>query len=402
MSASRHRTSLSRGCGVAAAGLMCLLSLAGADGPPAALARPKAEFIDAPQLKGVRVMNLKYADLCGSVLYVCGEDGLTYFRRDPQTGKLTCLGGSGVRKTTGYAIKFAGGRLYAVTPHAGNRRMDWHGLAWYEIDDQTGKPTRKGLIDCLPCEQMVVGPDEKDLYLKTVGGADGKLLWYRLAADGTPGKAGEVAGRGIGKTGHGECVDSLRLSPDGKHFYCISADDHAIACIDRKPNGEIVYQGAIDLTPVARRDPGNYHYQWATLGISSDGKWVYATLWNGKPDENVYGIFKRDADTGALSFRESISGGKDKLANLRAWNLVFAPGGTGVFLGSWTGPLLTARYDAGTGHLSDPAVVKGTEGYGASTLLLDAGNGFLYGGGPIDMFINIDSLFVLKVDKKQE
>ena len=362
--------------------------------------RPKAEFIDAGRPQHVRCMNMRYADLCGKVFYACGEDGITYFKRDTETGKLEGLGGLGGKKSSAYAIKFAGGRLYAVTPHAGSRRMSWHGLAWYEIDPQTSKTIQKGLLeDCLPCELIIASPAEKDLYLKTVSGATNQLLWYHLAADGTPGKAGEVTGNGLGGSGHSEVPNLCRMSPDGKNIYCISADDHAIACIDRKASGEITFKSAVDLAVMAKRDPGNYHYQWATISISGDGKWVYATLWNGKLDENVCGIFKRDADTGALALQESVIGAKDKLANLRGWNLVSAPNGAGAFLGSWNAPLMTVKYDAKTGRLSEPEIVKGTEGFGTSTLLLDTDNGFLYGGGPVDMFLNQDNFFILKIDK---
>jgi hypothetical protein len=60
---------------------------------------------------------------------------------------------------------------------------------------------------------------------------------------------------------------------------------------------------------------------------------------------------------------------------------------------------MTVKYDAKTGRLSEPEIVKGTEGFGTSTLLLDTDNGFLYGGGPVDMFLNQDNFFILKIDK---
>jgi hypothetical protein len=175
----------------------------------------------------------------------------------------------------------------------------------------------------------------------------------------------------------------------------VSGEDYAIACIQRKPNGEIAYQGAADLAPVAKRDPDNYRYQWVGLAVSPDGKWLYASVRNGRPDENFYGIFKRDPETGELAFREAVSGDKDPLANQQAWNTAFAGNGTEGYLGSWTGPLMTFRYEPQTGHLTHQGVAAGTNGYGAPHLLLDAERGFLYGAGG-EIGTVVATLFVLK------
>jgi hypothetical protein len=86
---------------------------------------------------------------------------------------------------------------------------------------------------------MVVGPGQKDIYVKTCGDEENKLLWYRIDGEGKPAKAGEATGRGLGPTAHSNYSGILQTAPGGKHLYSISAEEHAIACIERKPGGEI-------------------------------------------------------------------------------------------------------------------------------------------------------------------
>ncbi len=208
-----------------------------------------------------------------------------------------------------------------------------------------------------------------------------------------------ASGKGIGASSHNRNPGLLRITPDGKNLYTISAQDYAIACIERKADGGIAFKDATDLEALIKRPPGNDRLQWVSLGISPDGKWVYASVRNGKPTENAYGIYKRDAETGTLTLQEKVFGDKDRLADQKGWNMVFAPSGTGGYLGSQDGPLMTFKYDASTGKLSDPCVVKETKGRGSPILVLDDKNGFVYTGGG-DYGIVADGLTVHKVDKK--
>jgi 6-phosphogluconolactonase (cycloisomerase 2 family) len=387
--------------GSATFGAAICLTLAVAATPPET-SPPKPELVQTLQSgKDIRVraFNAIVGELAGGFLYVCGEDGISGFKRDLSTGKLTFVENLAEPKCGGYAIRAAGGRLYAVTPHAGSRRMTWHGLASFDIDAATGKLTRKDVTDCPPSQQIVASPDGKNIYVKTAGSQPDKVLWFRLDAAGKPTRAGEAAGKGIGPTGHGAYPNLLVASPDENYLYCISADDHAIACIARKATGEINHVGATDLAGMAPRDPNGYRYQWASLAISPDGKWLYAALWNGKRDENRCGVFRRDPATGELTLKDTLAGDKFPPANLRGWNLAFAPDGSGAFLGNWTGPVMTLRYDSQTGQLSDPKPVTETKGFSSLVLMLDAANGFLYCGGPLDDFCNYDGLEVLKVEK---
>ena len=99
----------------------------------------------------------------GSFVYV-GGNNISCFKRELPSGKLTFLGEMADttqrlsdafpkapkwntnRKTC--IIRMAGGLLYAI-PQAGT------GMAWYEIDGETGKLTEKGIVECPPCFHAV-------------------------------------------------------------------------------------------------------------------------------------------------------------------------------------------------------------------------------------------------------
>ena len=206
----------------------------------------------------------------------------------------------------------------------GYRRMSWHGLAWYEFD-AGGKPCKKGIVECSASRQVVVGPGQKDLYLKVAAAAATSCSGTGLPTDGKPAKAGEADGKGIGPSSHDCTRASCKCRRTART--CIASPARTMlsrASEPPAPGGAISYRGPVDLTPVAKRDPANDRFQWVSLGISADGRWLYAGIRNGKPSENFYGIFQRDAATGDLTFRETISGDKDPLANQHAWSMVSA------------------------------------------------------------------------------
>jgi hypothetical protein len=368
---------------------------------PGSPAAARARLVEVAPTGKIRCMVSQAVDFCGDYCYVSGEDGIIVFKRDKQTGRMSFVKQIAEPRSGGFALKAAGGRLYGVTPHNGYRRMSWHGLAWFDIDPTTGVPTRKGIVECPASRQIVAGPEQKDLYLKSWGGAEERIFWYRIEADGKPARAGEVSGRGIGASSHGQYPCILQLTPDGRNLYSISSKDYAIACVARKPDGSVTYQGAVDLNPVAPPDPVNERYRWVALGVSPDGKWVYASVRNGKPTDNAYGIFKRDAETGALTFRERFAGEQDRLADMRAWNLAFLPDGTGGVLGSMAGPMLSFTYNPQDGHLTGPTVVAGTGWHPSSQLAVDSENGIMCGGGNEFGYAG-DNIVVVKTAGKRQ
>jgi hypothetical protein len=223
------------------------------------------------------------------------------------------------------------------------------------------------------------------------------LTWYRLQADGTPVKSGEVFGKGLSGSAQTPYEGVLAISGDGKSIYTISSRDQAIACIERKSDGAIAWRNAIDLAEVAKSGK----HSWASLFVSPEGKWVYGQLWGyGKPAENRYGIFARSAETGELKFKEAINGVTDPLAQQRGWQQpLFFPDGR-AFLGRYDLGLWNFRYDATTGRLSDAREVKETKGYRAS-VAYDQERGFVYLGGVWIVEGGIqDGFRVLKMEKR--
>ena len=165
------------------------------------------------------------------------------------------------------------------------------------------------------------------------------------------------------------------MAPNTRHLYGISVKDHAIACILRKPNGEIAYQAAIDLGPVAKRAA---NYKHASVHLSPDGYWLYAHLWNGNPDQNCYGLFKRQPLTGELTYQETILGKNDALANQKEWPVVFSPNGGDGYLNDGSGSVQSFKNSPRTGRLEQRAAIKELKASPAARLFVDPDTDCLY------------------------
>jgi len=393
--------------------LFCLPALFGADAPKEPT---KLEIVQT--LKGGEdglpkpFITAYTIAIKGDFIYV-GGNNISCFKRDVKTGKVTFVGevadvikrvddafpklrkwGTNQRKTC--ILKLVGNRLYAI-PQWGT------GMAWYDIDAQSGKLTEKGVVECLPCFHAVVSPDQKDLYLLTNPYARRNIkptvTWYHLDAEGKPVQSGEVTGKGLAGSDQTPHDGLVQISPDGKYIYAISGEDHAVGCLERKPSGEIAYKSTTDLAKVVAPPK---KYPWSSMLMSPDGKWLYATLWAyGKPVDNYIGIFKRDAESGDLTLQEALSGEQNVLANRRGWQCAqFLPDGSG-FLGHYDLGLWTFKYDAATGRLQNPTDVKETKGYKAN-VAYDLENGLLYMGGVWIVEGGIqDGFRVLKMEAKK-
>ena len=289
-----------------------------------------------------------------------GGGTIQYFKWDPQAVSNKIVYGGFVTNSTltvGLTLCAAGGRLY------GQGVFEWGakdsednskclGLTWYDIEEGTGRPVEKGVLSDIKTdwsmEHLIADPDAKSLY---VFAREGKLTWLKIGADGTPAKAGEVTGPGVGS--------NPRMSPDGKNVYSIR--DHKIGIVARKPGGEITYQSALSLNClVTNKAPGVGEMgdlRPAIAGLSPDGQWLYVQIFSEQSRTRCFfGIFKRDPATGALAFQE---GGSDydaaynKFATLPGMNLIFAADGKGGYITTGGDLVQRFRYDASTGHLAD-------------------------------------------------
>ena len=279
------------------------------------------------------------------LLYLSGEDGVAWFLRDLRTGKLHFLGQQNAASSGGRGLLTALHSLLTVG-------TDEKGLVWYEIQPKTqGQLIPKEAVPCGAAREMFTGLNEQDVYVKT---CEGQLLWFRTGYfKGAPVRTGkEITGKGLGADA-GSCT--MCMAPNTRHLYGISVKDHAIACIQRKPNGEISYQATVDLAPVAKRSAS---YKLASIRLSPDGHWLYAHLWNGNADQNCYGLFKRQPLTGELTYQETIFCNKDALANLKDWPVVLSPNGVDGYVNDGSGTIRTFKYNPQTGHLEQRAAIK--------------------------------------------
>ena len=381
---------------------LCVASLARAESQ-ATVTAPKAELIQRlrPEFDNSLPKNIgcHSLQLAGDYLYGVGKGGIQYFKREPQTGKLSYVGVVpwSMEQSSIQSFCAAGGHLYATMPphwHQPPATNCFHGVVWYDIEAATGRPVEKGRVPCNengtePSGGMLASPDGRSLYVNTWRGGNAVIACFKVEADGRPVFIGET---------NGACS---RMTPDGKHLYRMGVKD--IACYERKPNGEIVQKQAFPLEKIA---PGPWEWYYAQdkqiAGISPDGNWLYVLLfrdfeyhgelkdwYNDEHRKSYFAIFKRDPETGDLTLQEAGSSHDTtredfKLGSYRGLNLIFAPDGNGGFINSGE-VLQTFRLDPNTGRLSDISdVVMGGTGDSycePHEVIFDSKSGFLYGTG---------------------
>ena len=319
------------------------------------------------------------------------------FKRDRTSGQLSYAGSLAIadQDCTSTASVAVGNRLYFLLTHWVNEGVD-NRLAMYSIDPATGKPAVKGVTEKLLWtdrpghtesagwgRMIVATSDQKNVYVTT----DRTILKFDLEADGKPRPAGQFAGKGFG--------EYLFASPDGKWLYTLTHKPApAIACLERKPGGELALKSLVNLDP-----------KWATpesstefsISISPDGKWLYAADWNvgqqDVPDQadaitsNCYlAVFRRDPASGALTLAEAGCGNDStrpdfQLANSRQLRLLFNADGGG-FIGTASGSLLRSfACDRESGRITTVAEFPewDTRRLETHCLWLDNERGLLYG-----------------------
>jgi 6-phosphogluconolactonase (cycloisomerase 2 family) len=201
-------------------------------------------------------------------------------------------------------------------------------------------------------------PDGAHVYVCATG--SGSVAAFAVdATSGALTPRGAVVNEIGGAFGLGLCVD-VAISPDGKHVYAAGFGNDAIAILARDAaTGALSYVGAVtneDLLPTGGLDGAS------GVIVSPDGLHVYATA--GLSDAVV--AFARDADTGALTFVETVAGDPNLDG---AVDLAASPSGAFVYVIS-QGPqgdaLLTYQRDETTGALAlfdteeqTPGVVEG-------------------------------------------
>ena len=330
---------------------------------PAQPATKIVQTVTAADFPGLSESSLKptAAAVHKNQLYLAGESGIACFWRDVQTGKLTFKGEELAPSVGVRSILFARGSMHMVG-------TDGKGLAWYHVDWRGGKPARQGDVPCPPARQMFTNASEEDIYAKTCGGQEGKLLWFRTGYYGTkPVATGEVTGKGLKETGC-DGGATVQIAPNLRHLYCISLEDRAIACIDRKPNGEIAYQAATELESLARRGAS---YRALRAGLLARRLLALCPPLEREPEGKLLRRLPADPFSGKLSLKETVSGDKDPLANVQNWSIVFTPNGVDGYLIDAEGRVQGFKYDPQTGHIGQRTAIQELKGRAAGPLVLD-------------------------------
>jgi 6-phosphogluconolactonase (cycloisomerase 2 family) len=351
---------------------------AGADGQ-APLSGPKLEVVQSIKTDNEgHPGHLGINGLCivGDYLYASARTSgrIYYYRRDLAAGQLTPAGdldvgqrlrdafpnirdwGHGGSKAV--TLTVASGRIYAVP-------ADGTGMAWYNPDPKTGEPIEAGLVECRPGYHLIASPDQKDLYFHSEPAphfpGDARMVWYHLAADGKPVKAGEVLGKGIDY-----CEYALpMIPPDGKQLYLLSDWGGTIACFDRKPTGELSLRDKLTEVPNV---PG--HRRWSSANMTPDGKRIFYSTCSMDGAER-FCTYARNSDTGELSAPQPSDAPRGRHA-------VFLPDSSAGYW-STTAGLAAFKFDPADGHLIETSVLKDTP-HTPMTLAYDAANGWLYAG----------------------
>ena len=243
----------------------------------------------------------------GRSLYAASGDdaAVSRFRRDRDTGKLTyrgCLSGddesaceeipaatpggfgeqSGLDNLQSLVLSRDGKSLYAAS--AGDSAV-----ARFKRDQDTGKLTYKGCIT----GETESGPSG--------GGGTG-------ACKAIPGASSDGENSGL------EGLRSVALSRDGRSLYAASGGDAAVSRFKRdRGTGKLTYKGCLSgdkasaCKEIPDATPGGFGDNSGLQSLASvalSGKSLYAA----SGGDSAVARFRRDGDTGELTYRGCISG----------------------------------------------------------------------------------------------
>jgi 6-phosphogluconolactonase (cycloisomerase 2 family) len=151
-------------------------------------------------------------------------------------------------------------------------------------------------------------------------------------------------------------VQSLALSPDGAHVYTAGTSDRGLGVFERDQES-----GRLSFVEAVKDPPNEFKYGLilaADVDVSPDGRHVYVASMAG-----FLAAFERDAGTGRLTWLERIADGKNGVERLDGANsVVVGPNGTDLFVASYkAGAIARFKRDANTGRLSFVGAVKDGE-----------------------------------------
>jgi len=225
----------------------------------------------------------------------------------------------------------------------------------------------------------VTGSNDQGLAVFARNATTGELTfvtWYRDGLGGVDGLSG---------------ASSVAVSSDGLHVYVAGRFDDAVAVFSRNATTgqltfvEVVRDGANGVDGLSRV---------ISVVVSIDGEHVYAASYG----EHAIAVFSRNPTTGRLTFVEMQQDGVSGVDGLQnAQSVTISPGGDSVYVaGGGDDAIAVFRRDADTGELTFLEVIEdglnGVDGLdGAACVRVDAAGTHLYAAGLADNAVAVFS-----------
>ena len=227
----------------------------------------------------------------GNYVYATGDidDALVILKRNSTTGALTYVdmvndvGGLSAPKDV--AVSPDGRHVYVIS------------------DDNSG---------------VAGNDDDNAIAVFARNGSTGRLTFVEHLEDGVDGVDGL------------DNVQSLVVSPDGKHVYTAAPGDEAVGIFGRNSTtGKLTYLGMVE---DGEGDPPVDGLKDASgIAISPDGYYVYATGYS----DDALAYFRRNKDTGALTWAGTLKDGEFGVDGLDgAYAVAASPDGDHVYVAS--------------------------------------------------------------------
>ncbi|MFC1726539.1 beta-propeller fold lactonase family protein, partial [candidate division KSB1 bacterium] len=273
--------------------------------------------------------------------------------------------------------------------------MNEDGLAVFTRSDTTGALSfveahfdGTADVDGLNYPQgMAISPDGKNVYV--CGMSDLALaVFNRNVTTGALTYAGMVQD-GVNGVDGLDGAYHVDVSPDGAHVYATAYNEHKVSIFNRNSStGSLTFVGYIE-DNINSVDG----IQGASdVKVSPDGKHVYVSGY----DEAKLGVFRRNINTGELTFVEAETDGSGGVTDMAGtWGISISPDGKHLYVAAETDHGLTAfSRDPSTGVLTfiDTEVdgAGGVEGLGGARYAFISPDGdFVYATGEDDTAIAI-------------
>lgn len=266
----------------------------------------------------------------GSFVYVAGsgDNAIAIFSRNTETGELTyqsnVTGVSGARELVisddglfAYAVAFDGNSLVCFSRNPVTGALNYQSMITDGVDGFDGL---KGARD------LVISGDGRNVYVASFG-EDAIAILNRDPVTGQLSYFGSLKNNDLGGTQGIADASSLVISADGKYIYVAGNEDSAIAVFSRDAD-----TGWLSYVTVLRDgiDGVDGLGGVRTLVLAPDGLTLYATS---NTDDSV-AIFSRDPQTGALSFQGYIQDGEGTNGLDGAFGIAISPDGKNVYVAS--------------------------------------------------------------------